>query len=77
MARPRTTPRRKLAAPNRITEHRERVGMTLEELADATGIHYSHISKMETRARRVTIDHLLKLAGPLRCQPRDLVPDWD
>ena len=58
---------------NRIREHRQARGMTLQQLADASGTTKSQIDKLEKSERRLTVDWLLRLAKPLGCDPRDLL----
>lgn len=58
---------------NRIREHRQARGWTLQQLADASGTTKSQIDKLEKGERRLTVDWLLRLAKPLGCDPRDLL----
>ena len=58
---------------NRIREHRQARGMTLQQLAEASGTTKSQIDKLEKGERRLTVDWLLRLAKPLGCDPRDLL----
>ena len=46
--------------------------MTQEELADATSLHFTYVSKMEREQSNVSLDALDKLAHALGCRIRDL-----
>ncbi|WP_439815939.1 XRE family transcriptional regulator [Zavarzinia sp. CC-PAN008] len=60
---------------NRIAEMRRAAGLSQQDLADAAGTGRSQIVKLERGERRLTVDWMVRLAGPLRCAPRDLLPD--
>ena len=62
-------------SPNRIREWRERRSMTLEHLAEQSGISVSYLSRMEAGRRNVSLKNVQKLTGPLRVSQRDLVID--
>jgi transcriptional regulator with XRE-family HTH domain len=59
--------------PNRIRELRHARGWTLQRLADAVGTTKSQIDKLEKGFRRLTVDWMVRLAKPLKCDPRDLM----
>jgi len=61
--------------PNKIREIRKAKGVTLEELAELTGISPSYLSRMEGGKRNVSIQNLSLVAAALKVQARDLVPD--
>ena len=60
---------------NRIKEWRRTRGLTLQQLADACGTSKSQIDKLEKGDRRLTVDWMVRLAKPLNCDPRELLPD--
>lgn len=59
---------------NRIREFRSARGWSLQNLAEAAGTSKSQIDKLEKGARRLTVDWMMRLAKPLGCDPRDLLP---
>lgn len=59
---------------NRLAEWRRRAGLTQDQLAERAGTGRSQIVKLERGERRLTIDWMLRLAGPLGCDPKDLLP---
>ena len=58
----------------RIKQLRERMGMSQEALADAAGLHRTHISLIERGQRSVRIETIEKLAMALHAQPGKLMP---
>ncbi|MFA5121494.1 S24 family peptidase [Zavarzinia sp.] len=59
---------------NRLAEMRRRAGLTQDQLAEAAGTVRSQIVKLERGERRLTVDWMLRLAKPLGCEPKDLLP---
>lgn len=57
----------------RLREFRESRGLSQEELADAAGIHRTHVSLIERNRRSVRLDTLFRLAAALEVDPADLV----
>ncbi|MDD5585610.1 MAG: S24 family peptidase [Alphaproteobacteria bacterium] len=49
-------------------------GLSLQQLAEAAGTSKSQIDKLEKGVRRLTVDWMVRLAKPLGCDPRDLIP---
>ncbi len=62
---------------NRIREYRKARGWSLQKLADAARTSKSQIDKLEKGLRRLTVDWMVRLARPLGCDPRDLLPSSD
>lgn len=62
-----------MTAKNRIKFWRQQRGWTLQQLADAAGSSRAQIDKLERGARRLTVDWMVRLAGPLGCDPRSLM----
>ena len=58
---------------NRIREFRQARGWSLQQLAEASGTSKSQIDKLEKGDRRLTVDWMVRLARPLKCDPRDLM----
>jgi transcriptional regulator with XRE-family HTH domain len=57
----------------RLRELRELRGLSQEALADAAGIHRTHVSLIERSKRAVRLDTLFRLARALGVDPADLV----
>ena len=58
---------------NRIREYRRARAMSLQELAERVGTSKSQIDKLERGQRRLTSEWMVRLAGPLECDPRALI----
>ena len=58
----------------RVRKARIRRGMSQEALADAAGLHRTHISLIERGLRSVRIETIERLALGLRVQPANLMP---
>ena len=61
--------------PNRINDIREAKGVTIEQLAEKTGISISQISRMASGKRNLSVKNITKIAAALDVQPRDLLLD--
>ncbi len=61
----------KLYAPNRLREHREAAGLSLEDLAAKTSMAYQTIQKYEKRERQLTINKLNIFARALNKRPEE------
>jgi transcriptional regulator with XRE-family HTH domain len=51
--------------------------MSQEELADAAGLHPTHISLIESGKRSVRIETMERLAKALKMQPGRIMPTTD
>jgi transcriptional regulator with XRE-family HTH domain len=51
--------------------------MTLEELAEVSGLSPSYLSRLESGSRRLNVDTINKLSDALRCEPSDLLSPTD
>ena len=49
-------------------------GMSQEQLADAAGLHRTHVSLIERNRRSIRLESLERLARALGIEPADLVP---
>lgn len=57
-----------------IKKARENVGLTQQELADASGVSYSTITKLEAGViKNPTIEHLIKIASVLKVTVDSLI----
>lgn len=80
MPRPRKIPIVKEASPSRrhfaaaLRAERHRQGLTLEDLAERSGLTWSYISQVERGLRNITIDNQDALARGLGVALRDLLP---
>lgn len=59
--------------PNRIDEVRDEKGLTIEQLAEKTGISVSHISRMASGKRNLSVKNLNTIAAALEVTPKDLL----
>jgi len=60
--------------PNRIREHRNRLGWSQQVLADHCGTTKAQIDKLEKGNRRLTQEWMRRIAAPMAIQPEDLLP---
>jgi len=58
----------------RIRTRRERIGMTLKELAKAMGLSYPQIIRFETGANQIKASQLWYMSRALGCRVEDLMP---
>lgn len=60
-------------AENRIRELRIEREMTIEQLAEATGLSVSYVSRLESGERNLSIRNINLFAHALKVEPRDLL----
>lgn len=65
----------KAPAPNRIREFREERDMTIEQLAEATHLSVSYVSRLESGGRNLSVGKLNLFAHALGVDPRDLLAE--
>lgn len=56
-----------------VRKHRTRIGLTQEELGEATGLAYRYLQDIEAGRKNVTVDTLVRLARALRVPPAGLL----
>jgi len=66
--------RAKRAGNHPLKAWRTARGLTLQQLADASGVGKAHIGHIENRRRAGTVDVLRQLADALDCTIDDLIP---
>lgn len=59
--------------PNRIRQIRQERGLTLQQLSDKAGMHYTTLAKLERQQRGLKIGYLAAIANALGVTPRDLL----
>ena len=62
-----------MATRARLKQLRFQRGLTIRQLADASGLHPSTVSRLETGARRLRLDHVEALADALGVAPEELL----
>jgi transcriptional regulator with XRE-family HTH domain len=60
-----------------VRQARESRGMSQEDLADAAGLHRTHISLIERGGRSARLETVAQLARALGVQPGELMPEID
>lgn len=58
-----------------VRSRRERLGLSQEKLAEECGLHRTYVSSLERGRRNVSLVNICRLAGALRCEPRELLAD--
>lgn len=66
--------RKRKTSNHPLRELRIRAGFTLEDLAAATQLSQSYLSRLESGTRRLNEDILQRLSSVLACNPADLLP---
>ncbi len=62
---------------NRIREVRKNKKLTLEELAEASGISFTHLSRMESGKRGLSLENTIRVAKALGVDPSELTDEFD
>ncbi|GGS05548.1 helix-turn-helix domain-containing protein [Deinococcus sedimenti] len=63
----------RLTFGRRLREERQRRGLTLEDLAAASGITWSYIAQVEVGRRNISVDNMHLLAAGLGLTLRELL----
>lgn len=63
-----------LLVGNKIREVRSSKGITIEYLANTSGMDYSQLARMELGQVNFTISYLFRVAEALGVTPKDLLP---
>ncbi len=66
-----------LEPPNNIREERQRIGMSMAELADRAGTTAPTINKLEKSQRQLTLGWIYRIAEGLGVRPSSLIKDID
>lgn len=62
---------------NRIREVRRSKDVTLEALAEETGISTSYLSRIEGGSRKASLENIIRIARALSTEPEDLSDEFD
>ncbi|QQM31704.1 helix-turn-helix domain-containing protein [Martelella lutilitoris] len=62
---------------NKVREFRKSKNVTLEELADLTGISQTHLSRMESGKRGLSLANIIKIAKALGVDAVELTDEFD
>jgi len=65
-----------LPMANRIREVRRSKDITIEQMAEKTGISTSHLSRIESGSRALSLEHLIKISRALDADPEELSNDF-
>jgi transcriptional regulator with XRE-family HTH domain len=57
----------------RVRQRRTELGLTLEQVHDASGVHYVFLSGVERGTRNPSLLTVVKLAGALQIDPGELM----
>ena len=64
--------------PNNIRDLRTAQGLSMRELADRMGTHFTTVAKIERSQRKLTQDWVIKFAAALGVTPSEIAPgNWD
>lgn len=62
--------------PNRIREVRKSKHLTLDDLAEATGISTSYLSRIEAGGRELSLENAVRIARALQCEVGDFTSEF-
>ncbi|MGZ2484326.1 transcriptional regulator with XRE-family HTH domain [Rhizobium pisi] len=62
---------------NRIRLVRKQKNLTLEELAEKSGISYTHLSRMEAGKRGVSLENILRISKALGVEANEITDEFD
>lgn len=65
-----------LPMANRIREVRRSKDITIEQMAEKTGISTSHLSRIESGSRALGLEHLIKISRALDVDPEEISNDF-
>ncbi len=70
-----TTPQSRATSTvgERVREHRRRLGISQETLAELSGLHWTFVGQVERGQRNLSLHNLVKLASGLDINPAELV----
>ena len=57
-----------------VREHRNKQGLSQEELAEHTGLHRTYIGSIERGERNLALINIMKLSKALDVKPSELLP---
>jgi transcriptional regulator with XRE-family HTH domain len=57
----------------RVRQHRKRLDLTLEQLAEDAGMHWTYIGSVERGERNISLVNIVRLARALGIGPDDLM----
>jgi transcriptional regulator with XRE-family HTH domain len=58
-----------------IRARRAATNMTQRDLAKASGVNYETLKNLETGTQKITMEQIIRLAGPLKRTPESLVQE--
>jgi len=58
---------------SRVREHRHRLGISQETLAELAGVHWTFVGQVERGTRNLSLHNLIRFAGGLDIDPSVLV----
>jgi transcriptional regulator with XRE-family HTH domain len=67
------TPTEKFGAE--VRSRRQRLGISQEDLAEASGLHRTYIGSVERGERNLSLENILRIADALKCDAAELVRD--
>lgn len=59
----------------KVRQRRYELDMTIEQLAEASGLHHNYVGSVERGERNIALENIISIAKALKCSPKDLMPD--
>ena len=57
----------------RVRSQRDTLGLTQEQLAELSGLHWTYVSQVERGERNIALTNILRIAEALGTDPGDLI----
>lgn len=65
----------RIAFGQTVRSRRHKIGLTIEELAEAADLHHNYIGSVERGERNIALENIVALAKALKCSAKDLMPE--
>lgn len=65
----------RIAFGQNVRSRRHKIGLTIEELAEAANLHHNYIGSVERGERNIALENIIALAKALKCSAKDLMPE--
>lgn len=65
-----------ICVPNRVREYRKKIGMSMKELSEASGISYGTLAHVELYNINIYLQQAFKIANALQVTIFDIFPEY-
>ena len=64
----------RVAFGQEVRSRRHKMGLTIEQLAEAADLHHNYVGSVERGERNIALENIIALARALKCSAKDLIP---